>query len=69
MPRTAAPAARRLTGMDGMKIVDLDRDTIKQGLADQLDGWISTAEDSGIKGFTRSLRQDVEAVHAALTLP
>ena len=42
---------------------------IKQGLADQLDGWISTAEDSGLKGFARSLRQDVEAVHAALTLP
>ncbi|WP_429650233.1 ISL3 family transposase [Skermanella aerolata] len=42
---------------------------IKQGLSDQLDGWISTAEDSGFKGFARSLRQDVEAVHAALTLP
>ncbi|EWY40689.1 hypothetical protein N825_32705 [Skermanella stibiiresistens SB22] len=42
---------------------------IKQGLTDQLDGWISTAEDSGIEGFARSLRQDVEAVHAALTLP
>lgn len=42
---------------------------IKQGLADQLDGWISTAEDSGLEGFARSLRQDVEAVHAALTLP
>ena len=42
---------------------------IKQGLAGQLDGWISTAEDSGLKGFARSLRQDVEAVHAALTLP
>ena len=42
---------------------------IKQGLADQLDGWISTAEDSGLIGFARSLRQNVEAVHAALTLP
>ena len=42
---------------------------IKQGLSDQLDGWISTAEDSGFKGFARSLRQDVEAVYAALTLP
>jgi transposase len=42
---------------------------IKQGLADQRDGWISTAEDSGLEGFARSLRQDVEAVHAALTLP
>ena len=42
---------------------------IKQRLADQLDGWISAAEDSGLKGFARSLRQDVEAVHAALTLP
>jgi len=42
---------------------------IKQGRADQLDGWISAAEDSGLKGFARSLRQDVEAVHAALTLP
>lgn len=42
---------------------------IKRGLADQLDGWISTAEDSGLESFARSLHQDVEAVHAALTLP
>jgi transposase len=41
---------------------------IKQGLADQLDGWISAAEDSGFKGFARSLRQNVEAIYAALTL-
>jgi transposase len=52
--------------------VDLTRGfstMIKQGLADQLDGWISAAEDSCLKGFARSLRQDAEAVHAALTLP
>jgi transposase len=42
---------------------------IKQGLADQFDGWISAAEDSGFKGLAWSFRQDVEAVHAALTLP
>jgi transposase len=42
---------------------------IKQGLADQLDGWISAAEEGGFKGFARSLRQDLAAVHAALTLP
>jgi len=42
---------------------------IKNGLADQLDGWISAAETGGFKGFARSLRQDRDAVHAALTLP
>jgi transposase len=42
---------------------------IKQGLADQLDAWISSAEEGGFNGFARSLRQDREAVHAALTLP
>ena len=42
---------------------------IKSGLADQLDGWISAAETGGFKGFARSLRQDRDAVHAALTLP
>ena len=41
---------------------------IKSGLADQLDGWISAAENGGFKGFARSLRQDHDAVHAALTL-
>jgi transposase len=42
---------------------------IKNGLADQLDDWIRAAEDSGFKGFAQSLRQDRDAVHAALTLP
>ena len=28
---------------------------IKNGLADQLDGWISAAENGGFKGFARSL--------------
>jgi transposase len=42
---------------------------IKQGLADQLDDWISAAEKAGLKGFAGSLRQDRDAVHAALTLP
>ena len=42
---------------------------IKEGLADQLDGWIRAAEESGFKGFAGSLRQDRDAVHAALTLP
>ena len=42
---------------------------IKNGLADQLDGWISAAENGGFKGFARSLRQDRDAVHAALMLP
>jgi len=41
---------------------------IRNGLADQLDGWISAAENGGFKGFARSLRQDHDAVHAALTL-
>jgi transposase len=38
-------------------------------LADHLDDWISAAEQGGFKGFAASLRQDREAVHAALTLP
>ena len=42
---------------------------IKEGLADQLDGWIAAAETGGFKGFAGSLRQDRDAVHAALTLP
>src|SRR4051795_11777320 len=42
---------------------------IKQSLADQLDGWIAAAENGGFKGFAGSLRQDRDAVHAALTLP
>jgi transposase len=40
---------------------------IKQSLADQLDGWIAAAETGGFKGFAGSLRQDCDAVHAALT--
>ena len=42
---------------------------IRQSLADQLDGWIAAAETGGFKGFAASLRQDRDAVHAALTLP
>jgi transposase len=42
---------------------------IKKGLADQLDDWIRAAEEGGFKGFAGSLRQDRDAVHAALTLP
>ncbi len=42
---------------------------IKEGLADQLDDWIGAAEEGGFKGFAASLRQDRDAVHAALTLP
>jgi transposase len=38
-------------------------------LANQLDGWIAAAETGGFKGFAGSLRQDRDAVHAALTLP
>src|SRR3954447_22488930 len=41
---------------------------IRNGLVDQLDGWISAAETGGFRGFARSLRQDHDAVHAALTL-
>ena len=55
-----------------VRAVDLARafsTMIKNGLADQLDGWISAAENGGFKGFARSLRQDRDAVHAALTLP
>jgi transposase len=54
------------------RAVDLARafsTMIKQGLADQLDGWIAAAETGGFKGFAGSLRQDRDAVHAALTLP
>lgn len=42
---------------------------IKKGLADQLDGWIRAAEAGGFQGFGGSLRQDRDAVHAALTMP
>jgi transposase len=42
---------------------------IKNGLADQLDAWIAAAETGDFNGFARSLRQDRDAVHAALTLP
>ena len=42
---------------------------IKNGLADQFDDWIRTAEVGGFKGFAESLRQDRDAVHAAMTLP
>ena len=41
---------------------------IRNSLADKLEGWISAAENGGFKGFARSLRQDHDAVHAALTL-
>ena len=55
-----------------VRAVDLARafsTMIKNGLADQLDAWISAAENGGFNGFARSLRQDRDAVHAALTLP
>ena len=42
---------------------------VKEGLADQLDAWIRAAEAGGFKGFAGSLRQDRDAVYAALTLP
>src|SRR3954465_9750493 len=42
---------------------------IKKGLADQLDDWIRAAEEGGFKGFAGSLRQDRDAVYAALTMP
>jgi transposase len=45
---------------------------IKEGLAEQLDGWIRAAEGGGFKGFkgfAASLRHDRDAVHAALTMP
>ena len=42
---------------------------IKEGLADHRDGWIRAAEEGGFKGFAGSLRQDRDAVHAALTMP
>jgi len=42
---------------------------IKKGLANQLDDWIKAAEDGGFKGFAGRLRQDRNAVHAALTMP
>lgn len=42
---------------------------VRQGLADQLDGWISAAEESRFRGFARSLCRDTEAVRAALKLP
>ena len=42
---------------------------IKEGLADQLDDWITVAENGGFKHFADRLRQDRDAVHAALTMP
>jgi transposase len=42
---------------------------IKEGLAEQLDGWIRAAEGGGFQGFAASLRHDRDAVHAALTMP
>jgi transposase len=42
---------------------------IRKGLADQLDDWIKAAETAGFKGFAGSLRQDRDAVHAAMTMP
>lgn len=37
--------------------------------ADDLDAWIDAAESGGFKGLAGSLRQDRDAVHAALTEP
>ena len=42
---------------------------IKKGLADRLNAWIDEAEGSGFEGFAASLRQDYDAVHAALSEP
>jgi len=58
-----------LTQPSDVRVADLAKafsTTIKQGLADQLDGWISAAEEGAFRGFARSLRQDIAAVHAAL---
>jgi transposase len=42
---------------------------VKDGLADRLKAWIDEAEGRGFKGFATSLRQDYDAVHAALSEP
>jgi transposase len=42
---------------------------VKNGLADRLNAWIDEAEGSDVKGFAVSLRQDYDAVHAALSEP
>jgi transposase len=52
-----------------VELVRIFSTMIKKALADQLDDWIRAAEGGGFKGFARSLRQDRDAVHAALTLP
>jgi hypothetical protein len=41
---------------------------IKQGLATQLDGWISATEEGSFEGFAREPSPGFAAVHAALTL-
>jgi transposase len=40
---------------------------VKDHQADQLDGWLADAEAGGLKTFAHSLRQDYNAVYAALT--
>lgn len=42
---------------------------VKGGLADQLKLWIDEAEVGGLQGFAASLRQDYDAVYAALSEP
>ena len=42
---------------------------VKNGLADRLTAWIEEAAGSDVKGFAVSLRQDYDAVHAALSEP
>ena len=42
---------------------------IKEGLADRLNAWNEEAEGNGFEGFAASLRQDDDAVHAALSEP
>jgi transposase len=42
---------------------------VKNGLADRLKAWIDEAQVGNLKGFAASLRQDYDAVHAALSEP
>jgi transposase len=42
---------------------------VKNGLAERLKAWINEAGGSDFKGFAASLRQDYDAVHAALSEP
>jgi transposase len=54
------------------RAVDLIRryaEMVKEGLAERLKAWIDEAEGSDVKGFAASLRQDYDAVHAALSEP